>query len=92
MEMLLDGIRISMERWYQLLAAGSEKLIMDAYTQSLYQLGVNARYRSSKGDFEGRIRDVRMSGELEIESGEGDILTFGFKEVEYLGIIPPDQN
>jgi len=92
MNSLLDAFRSSMERWYNTLITGNERMIMESYNQRLYQLGVAAYYRSAAGEFTAIIRDVLPSGELVLESGKGDILTFGFKEVEYLGIIPPDHN
>ena len=49
-------------------------------------------YQSAQGEFRAMIRDVKPSGELLMESDVGDILTFGFKEVEYLGFMPPDQS
>jgi BirA family biotin operon repressor/biotin-[acetyl-CoA-carboxylase] ligase len=89
---LLVEFRNSMERWYNTLIAGNERGIMEAYNQRLYRLGIKAYYRSAAGKFTAIIRDVLPSGELVLESEKGDILTFGFKEVEYLGIIPPDHN
>jgi len=92
MDSLLTAFSSSLERWYNALVTGNEGMIMDSYIQRLYQLGVTAHYRTAWGKFTATIRDVLPSGELVLESGKGDILTFGFKEVEYLGIIPPDQN
>jgi BirA family biotin operon repressor/biotin-[acetyl-CoA-carboxylase] ligase len=90
MNSLLSAFRSSFGRWYQALIAGNEEMIMEAYLQRLYQLGVPAYYRSAAGKFAATIREVQPTGELVLESEKGDILTFGFKEVEYLGIIPPD--
>ena len=92
MNNLLKTFRDSLERWYNTLITGHETMIMETYSQMLYQLGVTANYRSAAGTFTAVIRDVLPSGELVLESEKGDILTFGFKEVEYLGIIPPDRN
>lgn len=92
MNSLLKEFRSSMERWYNTLITGNERLVMESYNQRLYRLGVTAYYRSAAGKFTAIIRDVLPSGELVLESGKGDILTFGFKEVEYLGINPPDHN
>jgi BirA family biotin operon repressor/biotin-[acetyl-CoA-carboxylase] ligase len=92
MNSLLTAFRSSLERWYNTLITGHEKMIMDSYNQRLYRLGVTAYYRSAAGEFTAIIRDVLPSGELVLETGKGVILTFGFKEVEYLGIIPPDHS
>lgn len=92
MNSLLFSFRSSLERWYNTLVAGHERMIMESYNQRLYWLGVKAYYRSAAGDFTAIIRDVLPSGELLLDTGKGDILTFGFKEVEYLGITPPDHN
>ncbi len=89
---LLVEFRSSMERWYNTLVTGHERKIMEAYNQRLYMMGVPAYYRSAAGKFTASIRDVLPSGELVLETWKGDILTFGFKEVEYPGIIPPDHN
>jgi len=92
MNSLLTTFRSSLERWYNTLITGNERLVMESYNQRLYRLGEPAYYRTAAGAFTAIIRDVHPSGELVLESGKGDILTFGFKEVEYLGIIPPDHN
>ncbi len=84
MDTLLVDFRSSMEKWYNTLITRNENIIMDAYFQKLYRLGVKGKYRSAAGEFEAIIKDVLPSGELVLESGQGDILTFGFKEVEYL--------
>jgi BirA family biotin operon repressor/biotin-[acetyl-CoA-carboxylase] ligase len=91
MNSLLTDFRSSFERWYNTLITGNERLVMESYKQKLYRLGEKAYYRSAAGEFTATIMDVRPSGELVLESGNGDILAFGFKEVEYLGIISPDQ-
>jgi BirA family biotin operon repressor/biotin-[acetyl-CoA-carboxylase] ligase len=89
---LLSAFRSSLEKWYQTLLSGNAARVIEAYRQKLYRLGVPAEYRSAAGRFTGTIRDVKPSGELVIESGEGNILTFGFKEVAYLGFRPPDRS
>lgn len=91
MDLLADFHR-SLERWYHLLISGRMETILESYRQKLYLLGLPAYYRSAAGEFRATIRDVRPSGELVLESGEGDILTFGFKEVEFMGITLPDRN
>lgn len=90
MDSLLADFRNSMARWYHTLIAGHEGVIMESYHQRLYRRGVRAYYRSAAGRFAAVIRDVLPTGELVLESGNGDMLTFGFKEVDYIGIIPPD--
>jgi BirA family biotin operon repressor/biotin-[acetyl-CoA-carboxylase] ligase len=92
MNSLLTPFRNSFERWYNTLITGNESLVMESYKQKLYRLGEPAYYRSDAGEFSATIRDVRPTGELLLETRNGDILAFGFKEVEYLGIIPPDHN
>lgn len=92
MNPLLTAFRSSLESWYNALLTGHAKMIMESYNQRLYQMGVTALYQTPAGRFTAMIRDVLPSGELVLESGKGDILTFGFKEVEYLGAITPDRN
>jgi len=92
MDSLLSDFSSSLERWYNTLVTGNEEKILELYIQRLYLLGVTAYYCFAGSKFTASIRDVLPSGELVLESGKGDILTFGFKEVEYLGIFPPDQN
>ena len=89
---LLAAFRTSFEKWYQVLVSGNEAGVLDSYMQKLYGLGISMHYRSAEGKFRAAIRDVKPSGELVMESEKGDILTFGFKEVEYLGFNPPDQS
>ncbi len=92
MNALLESFRSSLEKWYQTLLSGKAAMVMEAYRQKLYRLGVPAEYQSAAGRFTATIRDVKPSGELVMESGKGDILTFGFKEVEYLGFRPQDRS
>jgi BirA family biotin operon repressor/biotin-[acetyl-CoA-carboxylase] ligase len=89
---LLEAFIDALEGWYQALLSGEEERIMGAYREKLYGIGIPARFRAAGGDFSARIRDVRVSGEIELELEQGDIVTYGFKEVESLGINPPDQN
>jgi BirA family biotin operon repressor/biotin-[acetyl-CoA-carboxylase] ligase len=89
MDLLADFQR-SLGKWYQILISGRMEKIQESYRQKLYLLGSPAYYRSATADFRATIRDVLPSGDLVLESGEGDILTFGFKEVEYLGINRTD--
>ena len=89
---LLEAFMDSLERWYRLLFSGGEEKIMGAYREKLYRLGTPAWFHTAEGDFRARIIDVRPSGEIVLASEGGDMLTYGFKEIAYLGITPPDQN
>jgi BirA family transcriptional regulator, biotin operon repressor / biotin---[acetyl-CoA-carboxylase] ligase len=69
-------------RYEQLLNKG-RKWIDDDYTRKLYRKGQWYNYRNADTIFEGRIISVTSDGRLQIETRNGEILDFGFKEVEF---------
>jgi BirA family biotin operon repressor/biotin-[acetyl-CoA-carboxylase] ligase len=58
--------------------------IHTAYCQRLYRRGKWAKFRDEIGTFEGRIVDVEATGRLVIETREGALRKFAFKEVAYV--------
>jgi BirA family biotin operon repressor/biotin-[acetyl-CoA-carboxylase] ligase len=84
MILLLEEFRSLLERWYGLLISGGTEGIMQSYTGRLYRFGIPSRFSGERGVFSGRICGVLPAGELEVSTEGGDLLRFGFKEIEYL--------
>ena len=58
--------------------------IRSALCQRLYRRGEWAKFRDEIGTFEGLIVDVETTGRLVIETREGALRKFAFKEVAYV--------
>ena len=73
-----------MARYEQLREAGAKELQAD-YHQRLYRLGQEHCYALPDGSrFRGIIRGVEPTGALRIENERGELLSFLFKEVEFV--------
>jgi len=81
---LLDELLVWVERWYLILKSGQHGEINRMYEKRLYQNGVYAQYRDSKGVFLGKIQGVNPIGQLLINDSEGQIREYHFKEVSFL--------
>lgn len=83
---ILEEFRENLESWYQALLAGSGDTIMDAYHAKLYLVDEEAMYSDGKSEFRASIRGVLSGGELELETDEGEVRKYGFKEIEFLDL------
>lgn len=84
MTKLLDRILEQVETWYNLLLRDERDMIQRKYNDSLYGLEEIREYRSSREIFKARIKGTEPTGELVLESVEGEIRKFGFKEVKLI--------
>lgn len=71
---------------YELLRSGQKDTLQSRYRSTMYRLGEKHPYLLADGTvFEGIIRGVRPSGELQIEeSNDGSLHEFLFKQVEFV--------
>jgi BirA family biotin operon repressor/biotin-[acetyl-CoA-carboxylase] ligase len=84
MTKLLDGLMERIEVWYNLLLRDEREIIQRKYTDSLYGLEEIREYSSGREIFKARIKGTEPTGELVLETQEGKIRRFGFKEVEFI--------
>ena len=83
-ETLLNDFLQRFQTYYQRLEQQDFSAIHTAYCQRLYRRGEWAKFRDEIGTFEGRIVDVEATGRLVIETREGALRKFAFKEVAYV--------
>jgi BirA family biotin operon repressor/biotin-[acetyl-CoA-carboxylase] ligase len=83
LENLLADICSCLESSYLQLKARNYTLLKQAYVDKLYKLKEKAFFRHNGEDFEGIIKGVTENGLLEIQKGT-KIMTFNFKEIEFL--------
>jgi len=80
----LDRILDSIFGWYDCLKRGNAKKVYEAYLSHLFQYREWANYRSYGKVFHGRIVGLDPYGCLRIQSSDGTIKAYQFKEVVYL--------
>jgi len=68
---------------YHQLRKGDFRQIDDDYIGMMYQLGNWSNYSDENGDFEGQIIGVDQIGRLMIETRDGNIKKYHFKEVVF---------
>jgi BirA family transcriptional regulator, biotin operon repressor / biotin---[acetyl-CoA-carboxylase] ligase len=81
---LLSDICGNIEAYYLNLKAGKIDFVRKSYLSRLYWLNENKRFRTSAGDFDGKIKNVLDNGILIIENSFETELMFNFKEIEFL--------
>lgn len=84
LESQLNELCHKIDTRYQQLISRTFKPIDDDYVAMLYQSDQWATYKDSGGTFSGRIVGVDRYGRLRIETGEGTIRKYQFKEVEFI--------
>lgn len=80
----LTGLSIFLDKRYKQLIAGENMEIKEEYISSLYRLNEQIHFRSAGGEFEGRIISVNQSGCLMVETENGRIRDFAFREIEFI--------
>ena len=83
LEESLTDLCLKIDTRYDQLRQGDYMQIDDAYTQMLYQRGCWCHYSDDNGDFDGKILGVDPIGRLMIESRNGKINKYQFKEVTF---------
>lgn len=84
-EEVLQTVATSLMARYEQLREGGAKELQADYHQRLYRLGQEHCYALPDGSrFRGIIRGVEPTGALRIENEGGELLSFLFKEVEFV--------
>lgn len=84
-EEVLQTVATSLMARYEQLREGGAKELQADYHQRLYRLGQEHYYAQPDGSrFRGIIRGVEPTGALRIENERGELLSFLFKEVEFV--------
>jgi BirA family biotin operon repressor/biotin-[acetyl-CoA-carboxylase] ligase len=84
-EEVLQTVATSLMARYEQLREGGAKELQADYHQRLYRLGQEHCYALPDGSrFRGIIRGVEPMGALRIENERGELLSFLFKEVEFV--------
>ena len=84
-EEVLQTVAASLMVRYEQLREGGAKELQADYHQRLYRLGQEHCYALPDGSrFRGIIRGVEPTGALRIENERGELLSFLFKEVEFV--------
>ena len=84
-EKVLQTVATSLMARYEQLREGGAKELQADYHQRLYRLGQEHCYALPDGSrFRGIIRGVEPTGALRIENERGELLSFLFKEVEFV--------
>jgi BirA family transcriptional regulator, biotin operon repressor / biotin---[acetyl-CoA-carboxylase] ligase len=81
---ILDSLCLSLDNRYHQLTGGKEAVIEADYEKQLYRRGKWANYRADDSDFEGLITGTDPDGRLQIQTRNGEIRRFQFKEVQFL--------
>jgi BirA family biotin operon repressor/biotin-[acetyl-CoA-carboxylase] ligase len=80
---LLDQLIGRIEFWYNVLYRSEFKTIDQEYLRNLYVIDEFREFISNDKKFVAKIAGVDQTGELVLEMKNGQIIRFGFKEVEY---------
>ena len=83
-ETVLEAFLQNFQTYYTSLEQHDFTAIHTAYLQHLYRRDEWAKFRDETGIFEGRIVDVEPTGRLIVETTEGTLRKFAFKEVAYV--------
>jgi BirA family biotin operon repressor/biotin-[acetyl-CoA-carboxylase] ligase len=83
-EVLLNAFLQRFQAYYQRLEQQDFTAIQASYLQHLYRRNEWAKFRDEIGIFEGRIVDVEPTGRLVVETTEGTLRKFAFKEIAYI--------
>lgn len=81
---LLTKLTGYLDKRYKQLIAGENLEIKEEYVSSLYRLNESVLFRSGRSEFKGRIISVNESGCLMVETENGRIRDFAFREIEFI--------
>ena len=83
-EMVLRQFLSHFEAYSQALLAGEKAMIHTRYIEALYRRDGYHPYTDAKGTFSARIYGIEPTGHLLLQSSDGAIRRYAFKEVAYL--------
>ncbi len=81
---LLDQIVKRIEYWYNVLYTDELEYIHREYLKKLYRINELSEFGSKGIKFLAKITGIEKTGELVLETKEGEKLRFGFKEIEFI--------
>lgn len=81
---LMNKIHATIFKYYRNIREGNAKEISEKYKASLFRAEGFYLYNDGTSDFEARIKDVKQTGILVLETREGIERKFTFKEVRYI--------
>jgi BirA family biotin operon repressor/biotin-[acetyl-CoA-carboxylase] ligase len=82
-EIVITEIMVSIQMRYMQLMYGLKDLVSNDYLKSLYKYQQLSDYATIEGKFKAKIVGVKPTGELILETEQGQIKSFGFKEVSF---------
>ncbi|MBI5217314.1 MAG: biotin--[acetyl-CoA-carboxylase] ligase [Bacteroidia bacterium] len=80
----LGLLLFTIENRYEELQSKKFSKIDKEYDQSLYRYKISASYKTGKKTIKARITGVNNRGLLMLETAKGNMINFGFKEVEFV--------
>ena len=80
----LINLTADLDKRYQDLVSGDFESIKRDYLKYLYRNHIWSKYSDQEGIFTGRIINVNNTGQLVIERENGQVITYSFKEVEFV--------
>ncbi|HNX54865.1 MAG TPA: biotin--[acetyl-CoA-carboxylase] ligase [Prolixibacteraceae bacterium] len=83
-DIVLENILKGIDSYYKLLKSSYFDLINKEFESVLFQRNELCKYKSGDEVFDGTIRGVNQIGQLLIEKANGQLLSFHFKEVEFI--------
>ena len=90
-ESCLTQMAVKLDKRYKQLITGEYEHLKEEYVSRLYRLNEWHKYRDKSGTFDGRIKEVNLSGIIHIESTGGTIKEYSFREVDYVLNHPPSR-
>jgi len=85
----LSELLEAVEKRYFSLRNREADMIRSNYLSRLYRLNDWSLFTDAKGEFHGRITDVKNEGFIVIEDNTGILRNYSFKEVEFSGLHHP---
>jgi birA, biotin-[acetyl-CoA-carboxylase] ligase region len=80
----LDQLGTDLDKRYRQLIAGQFPHLRDEYVSKLYRLNKWFKFKDVNGIYIGRILTIADYGRLQIESQNGRLYEYSFKEVEFI--------
>ena len=71
-------------KWYGFLQGENRNIIDHSYLQQLYRLGIFSSYISNNVEFTAKIVGISQIGELMLQTLDGNVKKYAFKEVAFV--------
>jgi len=83
-DLCLTQLANAIDKRYESLNKGEHELLRNDYKSRLYRINEWYNYRDQEKTFTGRIVSVSEAGLLGIETREGNLREFAFKEIDFI--------